>query len=68
MTGAEAIVRSLEEIGVTEVFGMPGGAILPTFDPLMDSKIRHILVRHEQGGDVGDLNGRRTRSRGIRNL
>ena len=49
MTGAEAIVRSLEEIGVTEVFGMPGGAILPTFDPLMDSKIRHILVRHEQG-------------------
>ena len=49
MTGAEAIVRSLEEIGVTEVFGMPGGAILPTFDPLMDSKVRHILVRHEQG-------------------
>ncbi len=49
MTGAEAIVRSLEELGVTEVFGMPGGAILPTFDPLMDSKIRHILVRHEQG-------------------
>ena len=49
MTGAEAIVRSLEEIGVTDVFGMPGGAILPTYDPLMDSKIRHILVRHEQG-------------------
>lgn len=49
MTGAEAIVRSLEELGVTETFGMPGGAILPTFDPLMDSKIRHILVRHEQG-------------------
>lgn len=49
MTGAEAIVRSLEELGVEEVFGMPGGAILPTFDPLMDSKIRHILIRHEQG-------------------
>ncbi len=49
MTGAEAIVRSLEELGVTDVFGMPGGAILPTYDPLMDSKIRHILVRHEQG-------------------
>lgn len=49
MTGAEAIVRSLEELGVEEVFGMPGGAILPTYDPLMDSKIRHILIRHEQG-------------------
>ena len=49
MTGAEAIVRSLEELGVEEVFGMPGGAILPTFDPLLDSKIRHILIRHEQG-------------------
>ncbi len=53
MTGAEAIVRSLEEIGVTDVFGMPGGAILPTFDPLMDSKIRHILIRHEQGAGHG---------------
>ncbi|MFZ1383155.1 MAG: acetolactate synthase large subunit [Scrofimicrobium sp.] len=53
MTGAEAIVRSLEKIGVTEVFGMPGGAILPTFDPLMDSSIRHILIRHEQGAGHG---------------
>ncbi|KAD3436291.1 acetolactate synthase large subunit [Arthrobacter yangruifuii] len=50
MTGSQAIVRSLEELGVNEVFGLPGGAILPTYDPLMDStKIRHILVRHEQG-------------------
>lgn len=49
ITGAEAIVRSLEKLGVTDVFGMPGGAILPTYDPLMDSKIRHILIRHEQG-------------------
>ena len=49
MTGAEAIVASLESLGVTDVFGMPGGAILPTYDPLMDSSIRHILVRHEQG-------------------
>lgn len=49
MTGAQAIIRSLEELGVEEVFGMPGGAILPTYDPLMDSKIRHILIRHEQG-------------------
>lgn len=50
LTGAQAIVRSLEELGVTDVFGLPGGAILPTYDPLMDStKLRHILVRHEQG-------------------
>lgn len=50
MTGAQAIVRSLEELGVSDVFGLPGGAILPTYDPLMDtSRIRHILVRHEQG-------------------
>ncbi len=50
MNGAEAIVRSLEHAGVDTVFGIPGGAILPTYDPLMDSsKLRHILVRHEQG-------------------
>lgn len=49
MTGADAIVRSLEELGVTDVFGMPGGAVLPLYDPLMDSKMRHILIRHEQG-------------------
>jgi acetolactate synthase-1/2/3 large subunit len=49
MTGAAAIVASLEALGVTDVFGLPGGAILPTYDPLMDSSIRHILVRHEQG-------------------
>nr|WP_234983380.1 acetolactate synthase large subunit [Demequina sp. NBRC 110053] len=50
MTGAEAVVRSLEAAGATDVFGLPGGTILPTYDPLMDSKVlRHILVRHEQG-------------------
>ncbi|MGJ9402549.1 acetolactate synthase large subunit [Arthrobacter sp. KK5.5] len=50
MTGSQAIVRSLEELGVTDVFGLPGGAILPTYDPLLEStKINHILVRHEQG-------------------
>lgn len=49
MTGAQAIIASLEALGVTDVFGMPGGAILPTYDPLMDSSIRHILIRHEQG-------------------
>ncbi len=50
MTGAEALVRALEEVGATDIFGMPGGAILPFYDPLFASKkIRHILVRHEQG-------------------
>jgi acetolactate synthase-1/2/3 large subunit len=50
MTGAQAIIRSLELLGIDTIFGLPGGAILPTYDPLMDSKIiRHILVRHEQG-------------------
>ncbi|MDN5632310.1 MULTISPECIES: acetolactate synthase large subunit [Kocuria] len=50
MTGSQAIIRSLEQLGVTDVFGLPGGAILPTYDPLLDAeKINHILVRHEQG-------------------
>lgn len=50
MTGAQALVRSLEELGVTDIFGMPGGAILPFYDPLLASdRISHILVRHEQG-------------------
>jgi acetolactate synthase-1/2/3 large subunit len=50
LTGAEAVVRTLELLGVTDVFGLPGGAILPVYDPLMDaSEVRHILVRHEQG-------------------
>ncbi len=50
MTGAQSLVRSLEAIGVDVVFGIPGGAILPLYDPLMDSRtVRHILVRHEQG-------------------
>ena len=50
MTGAQAVVRALELAGTEVVFGIPGGTILPAYDPLMDSKqIRHILVRHEQG-------------------
>ena len=50
ITGAESLVRSMEHAGVDVVFGIPGGAILPAYDPLMDSKkVRHILVRHEQG-------------------
>ena len=51
MTGAQSLVRSLELAEAEVVFGIPGGAILPAYDPLMDSKsVRHILVRHEQGG------------------
>jgi acetolactate synthase-1/2/3 large subunit len=50
MSGASSVVRSLEALGVDVVFGIPGGAILPLYDPLMDSaSVRHILVRHEQG-------------------
>lgn len=50
LTGAQAVVRSLELLGVTDVFGLPGGAIIEVYDPLMDStELRHILVRHEQG-------------------
>ena len=50
ITGAQSLVRSLEHAGVTDMFGIPGGAILPAYDPLMDSQqVRHILVRHEQG-------------------
>ena len=51
LTGAQAVVRSLEELGVDVIFGIPGGAVLPVYDPLFDSqKLRHVLVRHEQGG------------------
>lgn len=50
LTGAQSIVRSLEEVGVEVAFGIPGGAVLPLYDPLLDSqRLRHILVRHEQG-------------------
>ncbi|HWH97289.1 MAG TPA: acetolactate synthase large subunit [Pseudolysinimonas sp.] len=50
MTGSGAILASLEKLGVTDVFGLPGGAIMPFYDELMASTtIRHILVRHEQG-------------------
>ena len=69
MTGAQSLVRSLEAAGTEHIFGIPGGAILPAYDPLLDSSIRHILVRHEQGaghaaqgyaaatGRVGRLHG-----------
>jgi acetolactate synthase-1/2/3 large subunit len=49
LTGAQSLIRSLEFAGVDTVFGIPGGAVLPAYDPLMDSaQVRHILVRHEQ--------------------
>jgi len=49
MSGATSLVKSLEAAGVDVMFGIPGGAILPAYDPIFDSSIRHILVRHEQG-------------------
>ncbi|MCG8919470.1 acetolactate synthase large subunit [Actinokineospora sp. PR83] len=50
VTGAQSLVRSLEAVGAEIVFGIPGGTILPAYDPLLDStKVRHVLVRHEQG-------------------
>src|SRR5258708_37610081 len=49
LTGAQALIKSLEMEGTEVMFGLPGGAILPVYDPLLESTIRHILVRHEQG-------------------
>jgi acetolactate synthase-1/2/3 large subunit len=49
ISGAEALIKSLEHEGVEVIFGVPGGAILPAYDPILDSRIRHILARHEQG-------------------
>ena len=49
ISGAQALIRALEHEGVEMAFGVPGGAILPAYDPLLDSPIRHILARHEQG-------------------
>jgi acetolactate synthase-1/2/3 large subunit len=50
LTGAQSLVRSLEAVGCEVVFGIPGGTIMPAYDALLDStKVRHVLVRHEQG-------------------
>src|SRR6202008_1457522 len=49
LTGAQALIKSLEHEAVEVIFGLPGGAILPVYDPIIDSSIRHILVRHKQG-------------------
>jgi len=48
ITGAEIIIKSLEEEGVEVVFGYPGGAVIPLYDKLYDSSLKHVLVRHEQ--------------------
>ena len=49
ITGAQALIKTLEMEGIEVMFGLPGGCILPAYDPILDSPIRHILVRHEQG-------------------
>ena len=49
ITGAQALIKALEQQGTEVIFGYPGGAILPVYDPIIDSSIRHVLVRHEQG-------------------
>ncbi len=49
LTGAQALIKSLEKCDTEVIFGLPGGCILPAYDPLLESPIRHILVRHEQG-------------------
>ena len=58
VTGAQSLVRSLEAVGAEVVFGIPGGTILPAYDPLLDStKVRHVLVRHEQGAGHAENGG-----------
>src|ERR687895_1602992 len=49
VSGAQSLIKSLEAAGVDVVFGIPGGAILPAYDPILESPIRHVLMRHEQG-------------------
>src|SRR5437588_1459450 len=49
INGGQALIKALELEGVEVIFGLPGGCILPVYDPIIDSPIRHILVRHEQG-------------------
>src|SRR5580658_8450498 len=66
MTGAQALIKSLEMRGVEVMFGLPGGAILPVYDPILDSSIRHILVRHEQGaGHMAEGYAQVTRKPGV---
>ena len=64
ITGAEALMRSLEHQGVTTIFGYPGGSIMPVFDALYDHQniLNHILVRHEQGAAHAAQGGRSLRA------
>src|SRR5262249_18364219 len=66
LTGAQALIKSLEMEGVEVMFGLPGGAILPVYDPLIESSIRHILVRHAQGaGHMADAHAHATGRPGV---
>ena len=66
LTGAEIVWECLIREGVDLVFGYPGGAILPAYDPLLDSSIRHVLVRHEQLASVmAEVYGRLTGKPGV---
>ena len=61
LTGAEALIKSLEHEGVEVVFGVPGGAILPAYDPILDSRVRHILARHVEDQAMLARRGQRAR-------
>jgi acetolactate synthase-1/2/3 large subunit len=63
MTGAQALWAALVREGVTEVFGYPGGAILPAYDAMLAYPIHHVLVRHEQGANQAQLPGDASRRR-----
>src|SRR5215203_5056059 len=66
MNGGQALIKSLEMEGVETIFGLPGGAILPVYDPIIDWPIRHILVRHEQGaGHMAEENAHVTGRPGV---
>src|SRR3954465_5683905 len=66
LTGAQALIKSLEMQEVEVMFGLPGGATLPVYDPIIDSPIRHILVRHEQGaGHMAEGNAHATGRPGV---
>nr|WP_291899325.1 acetolactate synthase 2 catalytic subunit [Maricaulis sp.] len=66
MTGAQAVVRTLEDLGVRRIFGYPGGAIMPVYDALVGSKLEHILVRHEQAASfAADAQARLTGKAGV---
>ena len=66
MSGARATVEALEREKVEYIFGMPGGANLPFYDALWDSKIKHVLVRHEQlAAHMADAYGRVSRKAGV---